>query len=106
MGFKFEKNIDGTARLLKYTTSPDSPSAVVIPEKVEIDNEQCVVTTIGDNAFEDCSGLTSINIPNSVTTIGDCAFYGCSGLQSVIAPRSLEKNLIKCLTVRVTITYK
>lgn len=34
--------------------------------------------------FEYCSGLTSVNIPNSVTSIGDYAFVGCSNLTSVI----------------------
>ena len=42
------------------------------------------VTTIGEYAFYNCSGLTSVTIPNSVTTIGNSAFYGCSGLASVI----------------------
>ena len=41
------------------------------------------VTSIGDDAFSSCSGLTSINIPNSVTTIGSWAFDGCTGLTSV-----------------------
>ena len=36
------------------------------------------VTTIGESAFEGCSGLTFVNIPNSMTTIGKDAFYGCS----------------------------
>ncbi|MGN0236372.1 MAG: leucine-rich repeat domain-containing protein [Paludibacteraceae bacterium] len=35
---------------------------------------------IGDWAFNDCSALTSITIPNSVTSIGEGAFYGCSSL--------------------------
>ena len=42
------------------------------------------VTTIGGSAFADCSGLTSIDIPSSVTSIGDYAFLGCSGLMSII----------------------
>ena len=41
------------------------------------------VTSIGDWAFKDCTGLTSITIPNSVTSIEDCAFNGCSGLTSI-----------------------
>lgn len=41
------------------------------------------VTSIGDHAFFNCSGLTSIEIPNSVTSIGVGAFNGCTGLASV-----------------------
>ena len=46
------------------------------------DNSQ--LTTIGDYAFEDCTSLTSIVIPDRVTTIGDSAFWGCDSLTSVI----------------------
>ena len=41
------------------------------------------VTIIGDGAFSYCSSLTSISIPNSVTSIGIYAFQGCSGLTSI-----------------------
>ena len=46
---------------------------IIIPEGV---------TSIGDKAFSNCSGLTSVTIPNSVTSIGANAFYG-TGLKKV-----------------------
>ena len=47
------------------------------------------VTSIGCDAFRDCTGLTSITIPNSVTSIGDGAFSGCTGLTSITIPNSV-----------------
>lgn len=41
------------------------------------------VTTIGESAFEGCSGLTYVNIPNSVTSIGRDAFKNCDNLKKV-----------------------
>ena len=42
--------------------------------------------SIGNFAFEDCSSLTSITIPNSVTSISSYAFSGCSSLTSITIP--------------------
>ena len=47
------------------------------------------VASIGDYAFDGCSGLTSVTIPDSVTSIGDYAFYRCSGVVSITIPDSV-----------------
>ena len=44
------------------------------------------VTSIGSYAFSNCTGLTSVAIPNSVTSIGDWAFYNCSSLEEITLP--------------------
>jgi len=47
------------------------------------------VTSIGSEAFRDCSRLTTVTIPNSVISIGNYAFWGCGGLTSVTIPNSV-----------------
>ena len=49
------------------------------------------VIEIGDRAFADCSALTSVTIPNGVRGISDGAFYNCSSLTSVTIPNSITK---------------
>ena len=62
---------------------------VVIPSSVEHNNVTYSVTSIGNEAFNGCSGLTSVSIPNSVTSIRSRAFRGCHGLTSVSIPNSV-----------------
>ena len=89
-------DVCSTGQLLKYSAiSSDAVSVsaggdcelsgdLVIPSVVVYNGISYSVTTIGGSAFEGCSGLTSLTIPNSVTTIPSYAFLGCSGLTSIV----------------------
>ena len=63
--------------------------SVTIPDKVTYNGKTYSVTSIGDDAFRNCTGLTSVTIPNSVTNIGNYAFRNCSSLTSVTIPNSV-----------------
>lgn len=80
-----------------YVTYPHSMSnywsgytkptgALTIPQTVTNNGVTYNVAGIGDRAFYDCGGLTSVTIPSSVSTIYSEAFYGCTGLTSVAIP--------------------
>ena len=56
--------------------------------------------------FRDCSGLTSIEIPNSVTSIGEEVFSGCSGLKSLTIPsRLINSSIQKCSKLESLTVY-
>ena len=70
---------------VEVSASPeDIAGALTIPATVQNENGiEFAVWGIGDNAFNNRTNLTAVEMPESVTTIGGSAFYGCTGLTSV-----------------------
>ncbi len=62
---------------------------LAIPPTVSHKGKTYTVTEIGRSAFEGCTGLMSLDMPDSVTAIGVSAFSGCEGLTSVSIPDSV-----------------
>ncbi len=63
------------------------------------------VTSIGNYAFEGCTGLEIITIPDSVTSIGYSAFNACTGLTSIYIPDGIY--IVQCTipSTAAKITY-
>ena len=85
--------LEVTSRVNSYAIN-EYKGNVVIPEEVNYMNRILKVTSIGEEAFRNCSGvisggLTSVTIPNSVTTIGQKAFSGCNRRTSVTIGNSV-----------------
>ena len=83
--YSFEK---GSGRAQVYKGDKSLSHANILPSFI-YDGYSYKVTSIGDFAFEGCTGLTSVEIPNSVTSIGYEAFYRCYNLTSIEIPNSV-----------------
>jgi hypothetical protein len=67
----------------------DSVTKLNIPSEVMYNWSTYPVTSLGAEAFKDCTDITAVTLPNSVTTIGDYAFYRCTGLTSITIPEAV-----------------
>ena len=97
---------DGTLEITEYV---GNSATYVIPS--EIDGKR--VTQIGYDAFNDCTELTSITIPDGVTCIGNSAFSYCTSLETVTIPNSVthiyprafyDCTLLKEVTIPASVT--
>ena len=78
--------VDGSAEIYKgewlAAISPNPTGTLTIPDALD----GVPVMIIGNSAFQDCSDLTGVMMPDGVTIIDDWAFSGCSGLASMTIP--------------------
>ena len=88
--FEYEVRESWTVSGYKYVVSitrykgPDS-GEVVIPKTIG----GYEVKKISDGAFQNCTGITSIVIPDSVISIGGSTFSGCTSLAEIVIPDSV-----------------
>ncbi len=66
-----------TAEVIKYKSLPYSGD-IVIPSTITYEGVECTVSSIGQEAFRGCSGVSSITIPSSIKKIGKWAFFNCN----------------------------
>ncbi|MBR5552039.1 MAG: leucine-rich repeat domain-containing protein [Muribaculaceae bacterium] len=114
--------LDKTAKTVEVTHKGSSFDSfldeytgnVVIPSTVIYNGTIYSVTLIGYQAFRDCTGLTSLDIPNSVTRIDHAVFSGCSNMTSITIPNSVtyigNRSFLNCtglvsITLPNSVTY-
>ena len=82
--FKFTEERNGTLTITKYIGKDTN---VIIPKRINGKN----ITCIGNSAFEYCSEITTVIIPDGVTYIGDYVFFKCPDLRYITIPKSVNR---------------
>ena len=87
-------NVNSNGDEVSVTSAPDSikenlSGEIVIPPRVLYKGKSYEVTKIGRDAFEGCSHLTAVTIPEPVTKVDEDAFAFCVNLATVNLPNSL-----------------
>ena len=102
-GLCYKKNSDGTSVTVTYQnlnapTYTNISGAVNIPASVTYSGKTYSVTEVDAYAFDGCSGITSLTIPNSVTTVWNYAFRNCTNLTTVTIGKAITKLISTAFT--------
>ena len=76
-GIYYNLDSDNHTASVTYASVSSYTGDVVVPEEISVNGTKYAVTSLGDECFSECSGLTSITIPSSVTSLGDECFKDC-----------------------------
>ncbi|MEE0298370.1 MAG: leucine-rich repeat domain-containing protein [Christensenellales bacterium] len=81
--FKLSRNADGAYTIDRFIGI--SQNTLTIPNSID----GRIISTIGKGAFENCTDIKSIIIPEGITKIDERGFYNCTSLYSIVLPQTL-----------------
>lgn len=73
-----------------------SGGVITIASSVSFNGKDYPVVSVGENAFQNCSDIVSVRLPESVHTIGARAFEGCTNLREINLPSDI-KRIYECI---------
>ena len=87
----FEPTLDNEARLVCLDEEREFNGDIIVPERVNINDQFYLVTSIGNRAFYNCYALANATLPNSITEIGYGAFVNCRNIRLEVLPGNLRE---------------
>ena len=78
-----EYEITGSSEVELVSFSVEPTSSLDIPSTVTIDGSTYSVTSIGERAFFNCSGITEVTLGSNIESVGEAAFAGCTGIEEI-----------------------
>lgn len=80
ISFDYRKDAIPTYAFYSEINDNDHFKTIILPQHI---------TSIGENTFTSCNGLTTLEIPKGVTDIGHYGFNGCMNLTSIVIPSTV-----------------
>lgn len=91
-GIEWSYQLDDSNNVIELKCKTTSKTgAVTIPSTIDGKTVISLKGAYNAGAFQNCAGITSVTIPNTITLIGEYAFENCTGLKSITLPDSVTK---------------
>lgn len=85
----YDINAESKEATVTRNTAYKELTALNVPGKINVGNVDYTVTTIGQQAFQECVGLTTVSLGEGVREVGKWTFYKCTGISSLSLPSTL-----------------